>query len=252
MPGVPQAVAAPRRPRLLIWLGLAAVVGGVVGAALLYLMSGSADDEAAKKLARAPVGCTTTLQFDRTGTFLFFVETKGSVGDVGGDCPVTDDSYDSTGSNPDVTLTLVDRDDSDVTIDDSTGVSYDAAGFVGSSIQSVQIDEPGTYRLTVDSPDDEFVISVGTDPNEAADSMKTLAMVVLGVGVVLGAGLLLLGKRRRGAAPAPAVPAAWQPQPTWQPQAEVQPQPATPMWPPQAPQPTPPATSDPFGRPPAV
>ena len=39
--------------------------------------------------ARAPVGCETTLDFDRSGEFVLYIETTGQVDGIGGDCDVT-------------------------------------------------------------------------------------------------------------------------------------------------------------------
>ena len=68
-----------RRFRL---LGIVALVLGVVGAVALWLMAGKRYDDAVGSLAPAPIGCDTTLVFDRAGIYTFFVETAGSVGEM--------------------------------------------------------------------------------------------------------------------------------------------------------------------------
>ena len=83
---------------------------GVVGAVALWLIAGKRYDDAVGSLAPAPIGCDTTLVFDRTGTYTFFVETKGSVGEIDGDCDNDDRSYDLDSADvPDVELTLLDE-----------------------------------------------------------------------------------------------------------------------------------------------
>jgi hypothetical protein len=68
--------AGGRRSGLLA-LGLALIVAGVAAAVAGVLVGSSRYDDGVKKLARAPVGCTTTLQFDHSGTYRMYLETKG-------------------------------------------------------------------------------------------------------------------------------------------------------------------------------
>ncbi len=216
--GAPSAAPAPKRSRrLLLWLGLVVVVAGLAVGGALFAMSGSRYDDAVKKLARAPAGCTTTLDFEKTGTFIVYVETKGEVGDVAGDCAGNGTSYErDAGDLPDVSLRLVDPDDDEVDLDDREGVAYDAAGFRGESIHSVRIDTTGRYRLTVSSEDTDFAIAVGKDPEGDSATMKSLGLGVAVAGLVAGAVLMLLGRRRGG--PAPAQPTMTTAAPGWPPQ----------------------------------
>ena len=71
-------------------LGVVALVVGVVGAIVLWVLSSKRYDDAVSDLAPAPVGCDTTLDFDQTGTYTFFVETAGEVGEIDGDCAADD------------------------------------------------------------------------------------------------------------------------------------------------------------------
>jgi len=240
-PAPPPDVPRGDRRRGLLWIGVGVLVAGLVAGVVLYAMSSSATDDAVKQLARAPVGCTTTLEFERSGTFIIYVETKGSTGDVAGDCPTGGESYDRADSDlPEVDLTLHDGNDDEVSLDTLEGVSYDAAGFAGESVSSVQIDEPGTFRLTVESLENDFAISIGNDPNDAADSLTTMALIAVGVGVLAGGALILLGLRRRPTAAVPGPYSGGQPATVeWQPQATA--------WQPQAPPP-----ADPFGHPPTA
>lgn len=229
MPQVAPAPPAARRFGPLARVGVLIAVVGVVAGVVLYGMSGSRAEDAVRKLARAPAGCTTTLDFEKTGTFIVYVETKGEVGDVAGDCPGNGASYERDADDlPEVTLRLVDPDDAEVDLDDKEGVRYDAGGFRGTSIHSVRIEQEGRHRLTVTSDDTDFAIAIGKDPEGDASSMKTMGIAVAVAALVVGVLLLVFGRRKRPVQPAPSVPAAgpapWQaaPQPA-QPQSAAPP-----------------------------
>lgn len=252
-PGAPFSSAAPAggSKKGLLIAGIVVLVAGVGGGVAAFLASGSAADEGVENLARAPVGCTTRLDFDAAGTFTIYVETKGSTGDLGGDCPNDESDYDRSDEDlPDVELTLVDRDDEEIDLEDDDSKSYDAGGAVGQSISTVEIEEPGRYELTVSSDDDDFAIAVGKNPEEAADTLKLISYALLGLGIVLGAVLILLGRRKAkdgggGGAPVTYHPEQQPPAP-YQPPG-VQTPPASPPYggppsyapPPVAPQPQP-------------
>ena len=78
-------------------LGIVLLVVGVVTAAALWFGAGRRYDDAIAKLAPAPIGCNTTLVFDKTGTYTFFVETDGEIGRIEGDCQSDARSYDVDG-----------------------------------------------------------------------------------------------------------------------------------------------------------
>ena len=247
MPPVPP-IAAPKKGKGGTIAGLALIVVGLGAGGALIVMSGSNKDETVKKFARAPVGCTTSLQFDKSSDFTLYLETKGKVEDVGGDCTANGSSYDSgNDASPEATLTLVDENDSEVTLDDADGPSYDSGGFAGRGIKRVHIDTAGSYRLTVASDTEGFAIAIGGDPAGDSGTMKTAGIGAAAAGVVLGGLVLLIGRRKGGANVAPS--AGWQPAaPTggWPPQPTVpgyQPAPVAPPThtPPPAPPVAPPA-----------
>jgi hypothetical protein len=227
-PGQPFGAATPdggaRRPGL-IGAGALILAAGVVGGVVMLLASSSNYDEGVKNLARAPIGCTTSLQFDEAGTYTIYLETKGQVGALRGDCPNADRDYD-LGDNdlPDVTITLLNDDGDEIDLDDDDSKDYDAGGAAGSSIASVKIEQAGDYEITatVDDGADggEVAIAVGRNPKASASSLKTTGIVVLALGVVLGGLLMALGLRRRapgapGSSPsaAPPAPGAYVPAP---------------------------------------
>jgi hypothetical protein len=255
-PTAPPPPAPAARKKLWTVLGLAALVGGLGLAAALFVMSTGATGDAVKKFARAPVNCSTTLDFDETGEYIFFIETKGRTGDVGGDCDANDESYDSVGDNPKADLVLLDGDD-EIDLDRADDISYDADGFVGEATRVAQIEDTGTYRLRVESEDEDFAVAVGRDPGTAASNMRTGAIAAGVGGLALGGLFFFLGRKRKPAMPAAAPagpgfgPAAYEPPYLGAPAPPSAQQPAGPQWAPAAPQQTPPSSWQPAPPPPA-
>ena len=235
-PPPPPTVAAPvkgKRRKGMIILGLILMLGGFFGGAAMVYKSTSNYEAAVKGLARAPVGCTTTLVFDKPATFTIYIETKGKLGDLGGDCEANGSSYEHSGDKlPKVSLSLVTSSSGDeLDLVRGTTASYDAAGYKGTGYRTVKIEEAGNYRLNVESDDSDFAVSIGKNPKADSEQLKTIGGAVALGGVVLGLILLLLGLRRRpvaAAAPTGAFPTG--------PMAPWTPSPYTPTGPPSPPQ----------------
>ena len=164
---------------------------------VLWWLAEKRYDDAVAELAPAPIGCDTTLVFDRAGTYTFFVETKGSVGEIDGDCDADDRSYDLGDADPpQVGLTLIDDAGQEVDLDRADGPMYDSSGSRGSGVRTVDIEDTGDYVLTADADDDEAMIRVGRDPSTGVTAMRVGAIAVLIAGVVLGVVALVLAQRR--------------------------------------------------------
>jgi hypothetical protein len=231
--------------------GIGLLAAGVVVAVVLWLVAGARYDDAVADLAPAPLGCTTTLQFDDAGTYTFFLETKGEIDELDGDCEGDARSYDVDADDaPDVDLVLRDEDGRDVDLDRADGPTYDRAGRRGEAVQVVEITDTGEYRLTATTDDTdgvEAVVRVGRDPTRGVAAIRAGSLAALTVGVVGGVTLLVLSRRRPE--PAPAVPTGPQwpagpfgPAPLAPPSAAP---PTTPVYTPRPPSygpPTPPAT----------
>ncbi|HQZ34426.1 MAG TPA: hypothetical protein PK020_08360 [Ilumatobacteraceae bacterium] len=217
-PTVPVAAApAPggRRKGLLL-TGIAVAVLGIGAGVALVALSGSAKEKTVKSFARAPVGCTTTLEFDKTATFTIYIETKGTIGSVAGDCQAGGTSYLRTnGQLPGLTLTLLNSNNEAAVLTPTTTPTYSVGSFAGQGYQRVNITAPGTYRLTVSSDDTDFAIAVGGKPDADAAGMLAAGGGAVAVGVLLGGLLILLGLRRTKVTPPPMIGSsqAWQPVP---------------------------------------
>lgn len=197
----------------MVLTGVGVIGAGLVAGVALAVVGASVHDSTVEGFARAPVGCTTKLDFDTGDTFTLFVETKGRVADTGGNCAGSGASY-SRGDDdpPRVELTLVNDGDGQVTLGDANDYSYDTGDFVGTSFATADIPGPGTYRLTVVSEDTDFAIAIGRDPERDSAiwwaAGATIAVLSLLVGVVL----LIIGlvqKPPSRSEPAPAAAPGW-------------------------------------------
>ncbi len=191
----------------LIGVGALLLAAGVVAGVVLFLASSSNYDEGVQNLARAPIGCTTSLEFDEAGTYTVYLETTGVIGELRGDCPNADRDYDYRGDGlPEVDIVLVDDNGDEVDLDDDESRDYDAAGFVGRSVASVEIPEAGNYEVTATSDEDEVAVAVGRNPKDTAGSMKTMGIGALALGVLVGGLCIVLGMRRKPASGGGATP----------------------------------------------
>jgi len=191
--------------------GVVLIVAGVLVGVLLWVAAGQRYDDAVADLAPVPLGCTTTLAFERTGTYTFFVETKGEIGEIDGDCVTDGRTYDVEAEDtPRVSMSLVDDRGGEVDLDRADGPSYDHSGRRGVGVRTVEIDEAGDYRLTATatSDDAQVVVRVGRDPSSGVTALRIGGIAAFVLGTTIGLLLLLvLGNRRPSVAPAaPAAP----------------------------------------------
>jgi hypothetical protein len=215
----PPPPAKRKRRKGLMLLGIGLLVGGVVGGGFAVLQSKSNYESEVKSLARAPVGCTTTLVFDKPAEFVVYIETKGKISDLSGDCQGNGSSYDrSNGQPPKISLTLLDADNAVVDFSRASSASYDAAGFIGTQVRTLKITNAGTYHLDVESPDKDFAIAIGKNPQADRKTLRMIGAAIVLAGVVLGLLCLLLGLRRRPPALASGRPGSpMGPLPGWTP-----------------------------------
>ncbi|MGI9053851.1 MAG: hypothetical protein ACR2HQ_14615 [Ilumatobacteraceae bacterium] len=218
-------------------LGVVALLVGVVGGIALWLIAGKRYDDAVESLAPAPIGCETTLVFDRTGRYTFFVETVGSVGEIDGDCENDNTSYDRDDEIPRVELNLVAEDGQAVDLDRADGPSYDGSGAIGQGVRTAQIDNEGEYVLSVSSDVDDVLVRVGRDPSSGVAPLRIGAIAMLVAGVLVAVLALLKGRDQWiiPGQPGPGPTPEWPPQGPW----------TRPVAPPYANPPTPP----PYGLP---
>ena len=197
-PGVGAPLPKGKRRKGLMILGIILLVGGLGGGAATAAKGLSNYKEAVRSLARAPVGCTTTLVFDKPATFTVYAETKGKLGTLGGDCQANGSTYNHPGDKlPKVSVTLVNSNGDEVTLDRGVSASYDIDGYKGTGIRTMKIEQAGTYRLDVESDDTDFAVAIGKDPKGDSDKLLIIGGAAVLGGLIFGLLFLLLGLRRR-------------------------------------------------------
>lgn len=267
-PFVPQTTPAHRGSRRtwLVVVGVSLIVAGLVAGTALWIAAARRLDDAVTGLARAPIGCTTTLNFSETGEFLIFVESAGTLEEVRGDCGVagTFGPADTSDDPPDpLKMSMIDPDGGEIDLRVESGPDYDAAGFVGRAERVVEITTTGDHLLTVAENVDEDgrsigAVAVGTNPNDGVTTIRAAAVVAALIGLLAGAVCLVIGSRRTAASSAtgpwggtawPSAPPPGQPPGSW---PGSTPPGSWPTSPPQQEWPTRPPTMHPPASPPTV
>jgi hypothetical protein len=166
------------------WWWMSAVATFAVGMTLA-LIGVQRDQQLISDLVRTPSGCVSTIDVSATGRYYIYVETKGSMTDLG-PCNNDDRSY-QFNKAPEVAVSLQSSDGVDVDVRPDDSIEYDAPDFVGSSVATFVISEPGTFTLMMQSNEPNAVIAIGRNA-----SMTDGAMLVSGASLVLIALALLI------------------------------------------------------------
>jgi hypothetical protein len=215
--------------------GFILLFAGLIGGGVLFVLSLQRHDKAIEKFARAGVGCTTSLEFSKSGTFYVYEETEGEFDPQEIGCEPAATPGQAFGFDFDGPAPVSPRED--------TSISYDTDEFTGTSVARFEVTEPGTYELEVRGDSLDSWAAVGRDPSNNVDEMRRGAIIVAAIGILLGGLLLALAGRRSKAAATPSIPEgpgwgprpgdggvrAWPPEPPRIPQVPINPhQPDTP------------------------
>ncbi len=188
----------PGSGRLSLKLALAVAGAGLACAVVIWTIAGNRYRDAVEKLQRAPVGCETTFDFTGSGTFVLYIESKGQVPDLEGDCEASNQTYNRReGGRPRLRLTMTDAGGEPLELERTDVRGYDAGGYEGLSYREVTVQSPGTYVLTVDSEDSDFAVAIGRTPHQDAQSLRSIGMTVAGLGLLAGLLTLLPSWLRR-------------------------------------------------------
>ncbi len=223
-------------------VGTVLIVGGLLGAAGLFLAQQRAQRTAVENLQRGGSGLRTEFIFEKEGTFTLYYEYAGSfTTEIEGD----EETFEAD-ARPEprrLDVRLLDADGDDVRLlRDVPDVSYDVAGYSGVVYKQVRIRDTGKYTLEVGAKDDDFAIAVGAG---VVRTPSPLAAIGVGLaGIVLGIlCLVTLGRRGRDSSPPPSASVAvgWPPAPADAPApwgtAPVPPPPGAGGWAPPGPPP---------------
>ena len=148
--------------------GFLLLIAGLLGAGVLYVLSTQRPDKAVDGFARASAGCTTTLDFTETGTFLVYQETGSTADTADEGCAPTPTpgerfSFELTGP---AAVTPV----ADLT------VTYDSEAVTGASVARFEIATAGLYEIAVRSEDVAIVAAVGRDPDSGVEQQQRNAL----------------------------------------------------------------------------
>lgn len=166
------------------WWWISAIVVFAVGMTLA-LIGVQRDQELIADLVRTPTGCVSTINISATGRYYVYVETKGTIDEVG---PCNNDARDYTfDTPPEVSVTLQGAGGDAVDLRPDESIEYNAPDFIGKSVATFVISEPGTFTLVMQSDDSNAVIAVGRNA-----SMTDGLLLISGGSLVLIALVLLI------------------------------------------------------------
>jgi len=166
------------------WWWISAVVVFAVGMTLA-LIGVQRDQQLISDLVRTPSGCVSTIDISVTGRYYMYVETKGTIADLG---PCNNDARDyQFDSAPEVSVSLKSSDGTDVDVRSDDSIEYDAPDFAGKSVSTFVITEPGAFILVMQSNEPNAVIAIGRNA-----SMMDGAILISGASLVLVALALLI------------------------------------------------------------
>ena len=188
--------------------GFLLLFGGLIVGGTLYMLSTRREENAVESFARAPIGCTTTLEFTERGVFYVYEETDSVAEIPVGDCQPKAESgraFNLKVSGPDGPV--VPRRDNSIT--------YDTPGASGTSVGRFRIEQLGEYEVEVVGDSVGTVAAIGRDPQDGVQQLRRGSLAVGISGVVLGLLLLLLAGRRSKRAAAITTPEGpgWRPRP---------------------------------------
>ncbi len=170
--------------RSIKWWWISTVVVFAVGMTLA-LIGVQSDQQLITDLVRTPSGCVSTIDISATGRYYIYVETKGTIADLGAcNNDTRDYKFDVA---PEVTVALQSSDGTDVDVRPDDSVEYDAPDFVGESVSTFVLSEPGTFTLVMQSNEPNAVIAIGRNA-----SMMDGALLISGASLVLVALALLI------------------------------------------------------------
>ena len=151
----------------------------------LALIGVQRDQNLIADLVRSPSGCESTVNISVSGRYYIYVETKGTIGNIG-PCNSEVRTYEFD-SAPQVAVTLGASSGEAVDLRPNDSIEYDAPEFAGRSIVTFMISEPGNFVVNMQSEQTDAVIAIGQNA-----SMMDGALLVSGASLVLVALALLI------------------------------------------------------------
>lgn len=199
------------------WLGGLLIAGGIIGGIALGIAGVvrfiSAIDDFGRFAVTDGAG-SATVRFEKSGKYSIYYESKSKVcrdlaTSEDGDC--AEESLSAESDPPDDLASGIsisnDQGSLDVNPSD-TSVDYDFGDYAGKEVATVQVDDPGSYTMTVDtSRTSPFTVALGKGAVSSVLPWLAGAGLVFLLGLVLGLITLIVtgvkrGRRKRAAAAA--------------------------------------------------
>ena len=207
----------PRTPKIKpgkvwYWIGGLLVAVGVIGGLVLALAGFLNLKNAIEDFGRFRItdgAGQATVSFEKPDTYSIYYESKSRVcedlGDSGGACTTADISGES---DPPAQLDVsISNESGALDVQDSdSSFTYSFGDFSGTEVKTVQVDEPGSYEMTVETRrEGDFAIALGQDVVSLTWPWIVGALALGAIGLLLGLLAIIVtavkrGRRKRAAA----------------------------------------------------
>jgi hypothetical protein len=205
------------------WLGGLLIAGGIIGAIALGVAGVVRFISALDDFGRFAVvdgAGSATVKFDKSGKYSIYYESKSKVcrdlnASAGGNCAKESISADSDPPGDLVAGISISNDQGSLSVEPSdTSIDYDFGDYAGKEVATVQVDQPGSYTMTVTTERTEpFTVALGKGavssvlPWLAGAGLVFLAGLALGLVTVIVTAVKRGRRKRAQAAAASAYPA---------------------------------------------
>jgi hypothetical protein len=197
-PTPPQAPPSPKKIKPgkgWYWLGGLLIAGGIIGAIALGVAGVVRFISALDDFGRFAVvdgAGSATVRFDKSGDYSIYYENKSKVcrdldAAAAGDCTKERVSADSDPPGDLVAGISISNDQGSLSVEPSnTSIDYDFGDYAGKEVATVQVDQPGSYTMTVTTERTEpFTVAIGKG------AVSSVLPWLAGAGLVFLAGLAL-------------------------------------------------------------
>ena len=192
---------ARRRRWGMVITGASLLVAGLAAGGALFGYGATQRSLMIDQFTRAPAGCATTLDIDRPGTYVMYLEHRSTVDRITGSCrvsgtisstrldtpPAIEITADNGGASPSIVATPA-----------GESFSYTEDVYAGRNIATFDVGTTGRYVINIEPSLDDQVVAIAhrdADPAHAFDTVRLPGAVAAGAAVV-GAVLLVIGLRR--------------------------------------------------------
>ncbi len=212
VPAEPPEAPKIKPGKVWYWIGGLLVAVGVIGGLVLALAGFLNLKNAIEDFGRFRItdgAGQATVSFEKPDTYSIYYESKSRVcedlADSGGACTTADISGES---DPPAQLDVsISNESGALDVQDSdSSFTYSFGDFSGTEVKTVQVDEPGSYEMTVETRrEGDFAIALGQDVVSLTWPWIVGALALGAIGLLLGLLAIIVtavkrGRRKRAAA----------------------------------------------------